>query len=309
MRPLVRIGLLIVLAGLGGSLFPAAGEVASLVQDRDDWLAIRSSDFAVPEGQRAGDLLLALDPLLASPDPSLRDDIGYTAAARWIYRERRLSPDELRRVTDHWRANLRRGLGEQGTDSVFLRSFSALDLSLLAALDLQASFLDDRQFGALFDDALEYFTVERDVRGFDPVKGWMHSVAHTSDLLKFLARNPRLPEDGEARLLDALDRKLDALDGVLVWGEDERVAAVLASLARREDFDQAAFGAWLDAVVERGKALWANGPLVDPGSFARVQNVKSMLRGLFVQLSADEAGGDGVVEVRRRVLAALTAMP
>jgi len=307
MRPLARVGWSFVLIVLG-ALAPA-GEAGPAGQDRDLWMAIKASDFAVPEGRRAADLLLALDPLLASPDPVLRDDIGYTAAARWIYRERRLSPDELRRVTEHWRANLRRGLGEQGTDSVFLRSFSALDLSVLAALDLQAPFLDDRQFGALFDDALDYFTRERDVRGFDAARGWMHSVAHTADLLKFLARSPKLPADGQARLLDAIDRKLDAIDAVLVWGDQSRLAAVLASLARREDLDRDAFATWLDPFVERSKALWANGPLVEPGLFARVQNAKLVLGSLFVQLSADQAPGDGVVEARRRVLATLTAMP
>lgn len=308
MCSLALVGWSFLLVALGGPASPA-GQSGPSGQDRDLWMAIKASDFAVPEGRRAADLLLALDPLLASPDPALRDDIGYTAAARWIYRERLLSPEELRLIADHWRANLRRGLGDQGTDAVFLRSFSALDLSVLAALDLQAPFLDDRQFGALLDDALDYLTNERDWRGYDPVNGWMHSIAHTADLLKFLARSPKLPGNGQARLLDAIGRKLEAVDEVLVWGEQERLAAVLTALARREDFDRTAFAGWLDPFVERGKALWARGPLVDPGRFARVQNVKLMLRGLFVQLSVDDAPGDGVVEARLRVLAALTAMP
>jgi len=302
------VGWSFVLIALGGAA-PPLDQTGPPARDRDLWLAIKASDFAVPEGRRASDLLLALDPLLASPDPTLRDDIGYTAAARWIYRDRLLSPDELRRVAEHWRANLRRGLGEEGTDSIFLRSFSALDLSVVAALDLQTPFLDERQFGALFDDALDYLTGERDVRGFDPVKGWMHSVAHTSDLLKFLARSPKLPGDGQARLLAGIERKLAALDEVLVWGDQHRMAAALASLVRRDDFDQEAFAAWLEPFVAQGKALWANGPLVDPRRFARVENAKLVLRSLFVQLSADEAPGGGVVEARRRVLAALTAMP
>ena len=83
------------------------------------------------------------------------------------------------------------GLGTAGDDRVFKRSFSALCLSLIAAADLSASFLEPAEFHAFFDRMLDYFQRERDLRGFDPVHGWMHTVAHTSDALKFLSRNPK----------------------------------------------------------------------------------------------------------------------
>ena len=90
-------------------------------------------------------------------------------------------------------ANLRKGIGAIGTDGVLLRSFSALTLSVVAARDSEAPFLSAEEYATLLDAALAYFHDERDTRGFDAAKGWMHSAAHTSDLLKFLARNPRLP--------------------------------------------------------------------------------------------------------------------
>jgi hypothetical protein len=55
----------------------------------------------------------------------------------------------LRQVTKHWTGNLRAGLGETGTDAVLLRSFSALDLSIVAALDLETPFLRSPEVAAL----------------------------------------------------------------------------------------------------------------------------------------------------------------
>src|SRR4029453_1426853 len=98
----------------------------------------------------------------------------------WIYRDQKLSPAQLREPMAEWIGNLKRGLGEQGTDSVLLRSFSALELSLLAAYDLKTPFLSQEEYDALLAAALDYLADERDVRGYDPEKGWMHSVAHTA---------------------------------------------------------------------------------------------------------------------------------
>ena len=41
------------------------------------------------------------------------------------------------------------------------------------------------------NDALAYLAAELDLRGIEPRVGWIHATAHTADLLKFLARNPR----------------------------------------------------------------------------------------------------------------------
>jgi len=300
---------LIVAAAMAGVTAGAGQARLQPPVDRAFWLSIRDHDFSVPEGHRAGDLLLALDPLLASPDPVLRDEIGYTVAARWVYRQRRLTPDELRRLTAHWRTNLGRGLGERGTDSVFLRSFSALDLSVVAALDLEAPFLPPAEFNALLDDALSYFAHERDGRGYDQSKGWMHAVAHTSDLLKFLARSPKLPDGGQRRLLEAVAGKLSATGAVFVWGEQERIAAVVASIVRRGDFDAEGFGQWLEQFPAAAKALWANGPAIDPSQFAAVRNASDVLLNLHAMLALDATPSPGAAGARDRVLKTLAAMP
>ena len=92
-------------------------------------------------GELADALVLELNAYLGSPDPQLRDDCAYSIAAAWIYRDKRLSPETMRSLLATWTGNLRKGLGETGTDALLLRSFSALDLSTLAALDNATPFL------------------------------------------------------------------------------------------------------------------------------------------------------------------------
>ena len=105
-------------------------------------------------GRSASELLVEMNPLLESHDPVLRDDVAYGAAERWIVREHRLSPSELRTLLQLWTANLDDHLGEAGDDRVFKRSFSALCLSLVAATDLSAPFLDPPELQAFFDRML-----------------------------------------------------------------------------------------------------------------------------------------------------------
>src|SRR4051812_38454929 len=73
---------------------PAAAQPAPA--SRDSWIALAKGGFVVPDGRTAIDLLVEMNALLASDDPVLRDDVAYSAAERWILRDRRLSPADLR---------------------------------------------------------------------------------------------------------------------------------------------------------------------------------------------------------------------
>ena len=268
------------------------------------WEGVERGGFALPPGTSAAELLDELQPCLASPDPKLRDNLVYEATAAWMYRDKRLSDAEVRKLLATWVANLRLGLGEEGTDSVLRRSFSALCLSIVAALDNARPFLERSEFASLLRAALDYLAGEKDVRGFEPGKGWIHSAAHTADLLKFLARSRHLLPAEQPLVLDAIGAKLEAAGQVFTHGENERLARAVASLARRADLDGAAFDRWLSGFTARHKQLW-EAPEIDPLRLAAEQNGKDLLRSLFVELVLDagpERAGEGP---RGRVLECL----
>src|SRR5580700_8734684 len=142
------------------------------------WRGILQQQYAPPEGADVAALAGELSDLLASPNPELRDEIAYSTLTAWIYQKQILDEETVRRLADGWLHNLESGIGERDTDTVLRRSFSALMLSVVVARDNAKPFLPADDLRRIEVAALQYLQAERDVRGYDPVKGWMHSAAH-----------------------------------------------------------------------------------------------------------------------------------
>lgn len=281
-----------------------AGLPAQPVRTLDDWRAIVLNKYEVPAGETAPRLASELVASLGSRDPVLRDDLAFSILSAWIYQKKFLAPGDLRPMTRILEDNLRKGIGETAGDGVLLRSFSALTLSVIAARDNETPFLADGEFRALLDAALAYFHDERDLRGFDAATGWMHSAAHTSDLLKFLARNRLLAPADQARILSALAAKNRDVPSSFVQGEDERMARVAISIVRRADFDRDAFGAWLAAL--QAAARFPEPPGVD--ALRAQQNVRHLMTALWTELSVDERPSAGADFARQSLRGALKTL-
>lgn len=300
MQPRLAVSLVLALA--------CATAASAQTRTSEQWVALAKGGFAVPAGETPHGLLVEMNGLLGSPDPVLRDEVAYSAAATWIVSKRLVGADDLRRLITLWSGNLDDGLGTSGDDRVLTRSFSALCLSLIAAREAATPFLTATEVEAFSARLLTYFARERDTRGFVPERGWIHSVAHTADAFKFLARGSQWTPAQSARLLDAMRDKLEAIETVFTWGEQERLGAALHAVVRRPDADTAAFEAWTTRWVEAHKTLWAGGPNIDPIRFARVENAKQTLRALAALLAMESAPTPAAESARRATLAALARM-
>ena len=240
-----------------------------------------TNHFAVPSGASAFALARELAPWLASPDPALRDELAYTILDIWI-RHGMLTDAQLLTLMPPLQQNLTSGIGESGTDSVFKRSFSALELASFAQRNLQHPFLPADQYRALLTAALNYLRNERDNRGFDPVKGWIHSTAHTADLLAALARDPRfMPADQQA-LFAAVEQRLRGATSVYTYGEQDRLGVALLSVIIRDDFQLAAFQNWL-ATVQQDSAAWQKSP-PDPVQLALFENHTYLIEAMLARM-------------------------
>jgi hypothetical protein len=253
--------------------------------DRDFWRAIAKAHYAVPDHESADALVHQLSALLASPDPELRDDLAYSILARWIHRPNILSTPTLLSLTDEWRANLKRGLGESETNSVLQRSFSALGLAEMAKREAKSPFMGPERYHALVAEATTYLQAERDLRGYDATLHWIHSTAHTADLLSALAASPLLTKEESAAIVHAIDARLATAPQVYTQGEQDRLAAALVSVLRRKDFDASTFDPWLTQLQTEDRDVWT---ATTVESLARYQNHTYFLQALAVRLSLEE---------------------
>ncbi|HEX7374060.1 MAG TPA: DUF2785 domain-containing protein [Steroidobacteraceae bacterium] len=303
---MTRIGItLLLLAATPAAIAATSPAASETAHGRAFWMQLLQ-ECKVPKGESAAALVDEAVSFQASRESFWRDDVGYQVVVQCVYRQRRLAPDERRKLVDALAVNLRRGVGESGTDTVFLRSFSALDLSVIQALELQDPVLDVAGFRGLVDAALAYLLQEKDGRGFEPEVGWIHATAHTADLLKYLARDPRFAPTDQARLLDAAWRKATAAE-TPGWdfGEDERLASALLSVTRRADFDGAAFDEWLARFLPLEKN-YRNLEAPDLDAIEATRNARDLLQSLYVQLSLEQPSPTaGQQAARSRVLETL----
>jgi hypothetical protein len=265
---------------------------AQAPHDRAFWVALRASGFTLPQGASALPVALEAAALLGSPDSELRDDIAYSAIETWVYRQQRLDAAELERLRSTLAANARRGLGDGAGDGLFLRSFSLLALAVLAAEDLKRPFLDTQRFESLIDLAIDELAHERDLRGYVPGKGWGHATAHCADLLKFLARSPRLGVQQQPRIVNAIAERLRSAGLVFVWGEDARLGAALTAIATRADADPASFIAWCKRLEQEHAALWSG--TFDAKRYVAVRAQLNALNAFTADLDANSAGAQPI---------------
>jgi hypothetical protein len=263
---------------------------------------------ALPQGEWVSELTPELLSWLGSADSELRDEFAYPILTAWIERGQ-YGHDDLRGIAGQMLDNLGKGLGESATDSVFLRSFSALILMEVVARDNAEPFLDGREVRDLLGGALDYLRRERDLRGWVDGLGWAHAVAHTADLLMMLSRSRHLGVVEMSALLDGIaDRLLTPSDTVFLYQEDERLAYAVLNVLRRGLLDLAAVNRWLGRFVRpQGYDSWQP-VFAEPGLTVARVNVTSFLRSLYFQLLLTKSPPDelerlleGVVEVLREM--------
>ena len=276
--------------------------VAQTKHDKEFWRTILKQHATVPEHESADALSHELSAMLSSSDPELRDDLAYSILATWIYRGNVLSTPTLIALTDEWRANLKSGIGEAGTNSVLKRSFSALCLSEIAKREAKTPFMGSERYHGLVADATAYLQAERDLRGFDRNLHWIHAAAHTADLLAALADSSLLTSQEANGILQAIQSRLATALEVFTQGEQDRLAIAVVSVIRRKEFETSTFSTWLKQLEEEDRDVWTS---TTPESLARYQNHNYLLQALTVR-TLMEADSPRMVGYRQQLLMVLS---
>ena len=250
--------------------------------DKPFWTSIRVNNYSLPTGYDLLPLTEELFSYLGSTNPELRDDIAYETLANWLD-QGLYTPDQIRGYILQLTLNLQDGLGEEESDSVFLRTFSVLMLAEIVNYDGHHLFLNTDEVRNILAKGISYIEAEADSRGYVPQKGWAHALAHTADLFLTLARHPRIQADGQTQILNAITEKLlHATNWVYAHGEDDRLARAVSSIFERNLLSADAIKDWLASLVTP-KPNW-RGAWTDEARTVAYFNVRNFLRALHLRV-------------------------
>jgi hypothetical protein len=244
------------------------------------WEQVLANGLKVPGDRTLTDLTTELTTMLGHPEPRIRDGIAYPTLATWL--SEGVYDDLLQGLGDGMTSGLVVGLGEEGTDTVFRRSFSALVLTSCVLRDNAMRLVPADTVLRWGDRVAGWLVRERDLRGFVAGKGWAHAVAHGAEALGALAGSPTLGRLELTVLLDVIaDRLLQDTSYHLVSAEEDRLAAATMKILRRNLIGLDVLEPWVNRLAARA------GPdgTSDFDPFLVGGNVQSYLRALHLQLA------------------------
>lgn len=257
--------------------------------------SVAALDYWRPIQQRAATSDKPPDPLaieliscLSSPVAELRDQIGYELFTSWLRNDR---------LSDETRATLLVRLSEKmntpptdAEDNTALsRSFSALILAELMRSDALVPFMNARQRQTLLANAVAALERETDFRGLDAEVGWVHPVAHMSDLLWRFALHPATSPAQAELVLDAITAKVAPTTAFYNFNESDRLARVVTTILRRELVDAGRVVEWLAAFESPHSMQEWSSAFSSREGMAELHNTKQFLRALSDQLAGTQS--------------------
>lgn len=250
-----------------------------------DWRHVSAADFRVPADRRLSDLTAELVELLGTPDSEARE-LALAVLCTWI--ERGVYDDLLPGLGDGIATGLLSRIGEQGTDSVFRRSFSALVVAEVIDRDSRRPRVTRSKIHEWGDRLATWFLQERDERGYVAGRGWAHAIAHGADAFGALARSPHC---GPGELLVVLDVIGDRVTRVpnAVWysGEADRLAMATLEVLKRGLVPNELVDSWLERIAAAARPSRSGPEGTDV--YLRTGNAAAYLRALYLQLALGPA--------------------
>jgi hypothetical protein len=244
------------------------------------WEQVVANGLKVPGDRTLTELTTELTFMLGDPNPRVRDGIAYPTLATWV--SEGVYDDLLQGLGDGMTSGLVVGLGDDGSDSVFRRSFSALVLTSCVLRDNAMRLVPGDTVLRWGDRVAGWLVRERDLRGFVPGKGWAHAVAHGAEAIGALADSPTMGRLELTVLLDVIaDRLLTQTRYHLVSAEPDRLALATMKILRRDLIGLDVLEPWINRLANQA------GPdgTKEHDPFLIGGNVQAYLRAVHLQLA------------------------
>jgi len=213
---------------------------------------IQGNQYMVTEGKDPWDYVLQMLDHIGDIDSELRDDFIYNTFSDWIEMKEFFNEEQLRYILSILmdQEHLFYQIGSDGNDSVFTRTFSALVLVLVLIRHRKNALLSVDEFTDIKNKLIEYYTSEKDLRGYIQKSGWAHAAAHGADVMDELIQCRECNEDMIKEILHAFKKILHNGTYILHNEEDERICRVVFRIMKGNLLPSQTIVNWLEELSE-----------------------------------------------------------
>ncbi|SHI54111.1 Protein of unknown function [Clostridium amylolyticum] len=194
-----------------------------------DLKRIKDNEYNLREDEKVIDYLDLMLKYVGDTDPELRDVLIYNIFVNWIEEKEYFSNEELTNLLNRILSEdfIFYNIGCENDDSVLRRSFSILLVNPILCAHLDRDFLDKDMILKTKDCLIKYFDEEKDLRGYDSKKGWLHALAHAADGMHVLLNCKGITEDICKEVMFAIENRLCEGKEFLSAEEDERLTTII----------------------------------------------------------------------------------
>jgi len=207
---------------------------------------IKMNNYIVPSDISPFDFALIMMKNIGSPDPELRDLLINRVICNWI-RNNVFTNEQLIELLNINMDNnhLLYKIGEQEDDSVFMRSFCALNIEEIICTHRNNKLLSDATIRYVKETLIEYYLKEKDLRAHVDSKGWADSVSHGADALNAIALCDSINHADLLDILNAIKSKICINNYTYIDFEDERITTAVVSVINRNTLEHFEIIDWI----------------------------------------------------------------
>lgn len=217
---------------------------------------------------------------IGHPDPTIRDELVYASFCH-IFLEGLITRKQAQSLLQFSQET--KPFSPEGSSQK--RSFTCLLYCLLLSVDNESesiyhTFLstDDREL--LFQQALDYLTIEHDWSGYDEKLGWIHTAAHGADFLLAASCHDQFPAEKSKAVWQTIVTCLTKQSKVFSAGEEIRLAQIPVYLLLNEKVSSQELTEWISKL---------DFPNQEPVDYFRWLNLQHFLSSLYFQLKSQQA--------------------
>lgn len=222
------------------------------------------------------DLARTLIDDIGNPDSYIRDDLIYPNLAHLLH-DKHFDEAELTSLLDLLidESHLFFDLENKIPNSVLIRSFSILQLVIILFVHKRDKIISERKIQELFEKFLMYLEKETHYEGYNKQVGFLHSIAHSADLLHQFMTIEYFGRIELELMFNAIVKKFKISTYYYQHDEDERMVKAITEGLKRNILTDTFLYKWLDELSTYEKSNDY------PDMYFVTNNIKILLRSLY----------------------------